>query len=148
MTVFDGLDQLASSLVGDEFGSPVIWHPRAALPSIYTGGDDKPDPARPDGISLTAIVTWKPLTETAGVTDGLPGGNRGGASTFEVSIDFATEDFEDLTQPGTFNLPRVGDIIELTDEYEQNKYVELKRICDDGSMRAICYGTAVSTLGV
>ena len=146
MTAFDALDALAAALVGAEFGSLVTWHPMIAKPSQYTGGDAQPDPARPIVPGLLAIVTWKPLTESAGVTDGLPGGNRGGISSFDVSLDFATVVFEDPAHPGTVNLPRAGDIIELAeeDEYAQNRFIELKRICDDGSMRAICYGTAVA----
>jgi hypothetical protein len=143
MTVFDDLDAAMATIVGEEFGSLVTWHPMAAKPSRYTGGDAQPDPARPIVAGLTAIVTWKPLTEAAGVTDGLPGGNRGGISSFDVSIDIAVDDFADPMNPDHFLLPKPGDILELTEEYDDNRWVEIKRAADDGSKRAIFYGTAV-----
>ena len=89
-------------------------------------------------------MVWKPLTESAGVTDGLPGGNRGGISLFDVSIDIAIEDLDPLNQ-GTVNLPKPGDIFELAlgDAYDENRWVEIKRVANDGSKRAIMYGMAV-----
>lgn len=141
MTTFDAFDAKMAAIVGSIFASHVTWHPMLAKASKYTGGDAQPDQARPVVVGLNAIVVWKPLTETAGVTDGVSGGNRGGISAFAVSIDIAVADF---TAGGEITLPKVGDIFELSEEYDENRWVEIKRAADDGSMRAIFYGTAVT----
>ena len=142
MTAFDDLDARMSAIVGAVYGSLVTWHPMAAKPSVYTGGDAQPDPARPIVAGLMAIVVWKPLTVAAGVTDGLPGGNRGGISSFDVSIDIAVDDFADPAT-GDLNLPKPGDIFFLSEEYDENSWIEIKRAADDGSKRAIFYGMAI-----
>jgi len=145
VTSFDTLDAHVASIVGAEFGSLVTWHPMVAKSSSrYTGGNAQPDPDRSAVAGLIAIVVWKPLTESAGVTDGLPGGNRGGISSFDVSIDIAVEDLDPLNQ-GTVNLPKPGDIFELAvgDAYDENRWVEVKRVANDGSKRVIMYGMAV-----
>lgn len=141
---FENLDEYIAGIISDEFASGVIWHPMIVSGNVYTNSDVIPDPNRPIVSGLTAIATWKPLVMSPGSTDSMQGTDRGALSTFDVSLDFSVSDFEDPNFPGNFDMPRKGDIFELVEEYEGNRYVELKLSGDDGGKRVIFYASAVA----
>lgn len=140
MSVFDDFDDQASQLVGDLLNERVIFRPqRMKTHGSMTGGDREPDPTRrvvgdQDEV-LEAIVTWRPTIVAVGTTD-----TQGSVVAADVTLDFDMDVFRDLL--GAWNMPRKGDLFELTEEYEGNRFVEVQRDGDDGSARLILYCAA------
>jgi hypothetical protein len=135
MSVFDELDAMVSAATDELLGSKVTWRPSRIVGGGYTNGTTKPDPTRPIREDLTAIVTWRPVTVEMGNSP-----EQGGVLGFAVAVDFDQSQFRiPGSEPPAFEVPRKGDLLELEDEYQDNRLVQIEKPGDDGSERLIYY---------
>lgn len=127
--VFEEIDARAARAVGRLLEEPAKWLPmltRAQGGAWTTDQNPKPDPSRPVREGLPAIVTW-----ASTVVDMAPGSGGSSAATGRLVIDIGMDQFPDGSAP------RKGDRLFLAAQKPGERMVEVLKVSDDGSARAL-----------
>jgi hypothetical protein len=144
MSGFDQFDRRMAASIDRVMGEGIVWRPQVVRPGgRYTESDDmatastKPDPSRPVRPGLRGVPTWRPDVMNAGI---MPA--EGGVVGFQCVVDFELDQFRvpdsDPENP-EYAVPQRFDLLELEEEYEGNKIVQIVRSGDDGSERLFFY---------